>query len=69
MSLVQKLSKTGPVRAKATPTPELSLLSKLGRITKFKLDEDQRPAVILRNVKGQKVTCTSKFLLIVLTPG
>ena len=35
-SSVQTLSKIGPVRGKATPTPELLLLSKLGRITKFK---------------------------------
>ena len=34
--LVQITSKTGLVRAKATPTPKLSLLSKLGRVTKFK---------------------------------
>ena len=30
---VQTLLKTGTVRAKATITPELSLLSKLGRVT------------------------------------
>ena len=34
-SSVQITSKT-TVRAKATPTPELSLIRKLGRVTKFK---------------------------------
>ena len=33
---VQILSKTDPVRAKVTPTPELSLLSKLDRVTKLR---------------------------------
>ena len=35
-SLVQTISKIGLVRAKSTSMPELLLLSKLGRMTKFK---------------------------------
>ena len=35
-SSVQTISKTDPVRAKATLTPESSMLGKLGNVTKFK---------------------------------
>ena len=39
-SSVQTTQKTGSVRAKVIPTPELSLLSKLGRVTKLELGQE-----------------------------
>ena len=46
---MQTTSKTGPVRAKATPTPELSLLSKLGRVIKL---ESGRGTTVDDNPEG-----------------
>ena len=63
-SLVQTLPNISTVRAKAMVTSELSLFSKFRRITTLVLE---RGATADGN--GQKVTCTSKFVLTAPIPG
>ena len=53
-SSVQTISNTGHVRAKATPNFELSLLSKLSRVTKLKPERGQCSAVILRFFRDKR---------------
>ncbi|GFZ09208.1 hypothetical protein Acr_20g0010160 [Actinidia rufa] len=64
-----ELPNTSTVRAKAIVTTELSLLGKPGMNNYAKSSsERQRAAMISRDVRGQKVTYTIKFLLTALIP-
>ena len=60
---------TDIVQAKAIITFELSLFNKFRGVTTPEFGGEQWSAVIPRDVKGQKVTYMSKFLLTASMPG
>ena len=53
--------------------PSLSMnypyLASSNQLTRYSLDKGQQPGAIPRDVKGQKETCISKFLLTTPMPG